>query len=156
MGDDCKEVRSRNRTLQHVWDLKKTGDLNWVRVRDSCRNLHLVETPYVQPHYTKENDNHVVVVCEGSRTSSRSCLKSQQVVMRHHSTKSKEVVRRGLVSNTVSTSPQHEKIINKQNFKGTSLSFIELQHKVARACFRREAPPFSPRSHSHRESIRLD
>ena len=49
-------------------------------------------------------------------------------------------------TNIVSTSPQ----------QGTSLSFIALQHKAARACFRREAPPFSPRSHSHRESIRLD
>ena len=53
-------------------------------------------------------------------------------------------------ANTVSTSPQHKKIINKQNFEGTSLSVIALQHKAARACFWREAPPFFPRSHSHR------
>ena len=49
-------------------------------------------------------------------------------------------------TNTLSTSPQHEKIINKQNFEGTSLSFVALHHKApARALvFWREAPAFIP------------
>ena len=51
-----------------------------------------------------------------------------------------------------------KRIINKQTFEGISLSLIALQHKaLARALvFGEKHRLLSPRSHSHRESIRLD
>ena len=61
-------------------------------------------------------------------------------------------------TNTLFAPTQHERIINKQTFEGTSLLLIALQHKaLARALvFGEKHRLLSPRSHSHRESIRLD